>query len=75
MTEGLTPQEIIDWLIANDNPSQGGNITDRQYGIVDLTMGVLGLLPILEQIILMSRVKEQDLTMPSKETYLFLKTS
>ena len=39
MTEGLTPQEIIDWLIANDNPSQGGNITDRQYGIVDLNNG------------------------------------
>ena len=39
MEEGLSPQEIIDWLIANDNPSQGGDSTDRQYGIVDLNDG------------------------------------
>ena len=39
MAEGLSPQEIVDWLIANDNPSQGGNILDRQYGIVDLNNG------------------------------------
>lgn len=39
MIEGLSPQEIIDWLIENDNPSQGGNVTDRQYGIVDLNGG------------------------------------
>jgi len=34
MLEGLSPQEIIDWLVAND---AGGNPTIRQYGIVDLT--------------------------------------
>jgi uncharacterized Ntn-hydrolase superfamily protein len=34
MLEGLSPQEIIDWLIANDVQ---GNPTIRQYGIVDLT--------------------------------------
>jgi uncharacterized Ntn-hydrolase superfamily protein len=34
MLEGLTPQQIIDWLVANDVQ---GNPTIRQYGIVDLT--------------------------------------
>jgi uncharacterized Ntn-hydrolase superfamily protein len=34
MLEGLSPQEIIDWLVANDAQ---GNPTVRQYGIVDLT--------------------------------------
>ena len=34
MLEGLTPQQIIDWLVANDAQ---GNPTIRQYGIVDLT--------------------------------------
>lgn len=39
MEDGLSPQEIIDWLGQNDNSSQGGNFTDRQYGIVDLNNG------------------------------------
>ena len=39
MENGLSPQEIIDWLRTNDNPSQGGRINDRQYGIVDLNNG------------------------------------
>ena len=39
MEEGLSPQEIIDWLSNNDNSSEGGNISDRQYGIVDLNNG------------------------------------
>lgn len=34
MLEGLSPQEIINWLVANDAQ---GNPTVRQYGIVDLT--------------------------------------
>ncbi|MBT8378744.1 MAG: DUF1028 domain-containing protein [Ignavibacteria bacterium] len=34
MLEGLSPQEIIDWLIANDAQNDP---TVRQYGIVDLT--------------------------------------
>lgn len=34
MLEGLSPQEIIEWLIANDAQN---NPTVRQYGIVDLT--------------------------------------
>jgi len=34
MLEGLSPQQIIDWLVANDAQ---GNPTVRQYGIVDLT--------------------------------------
>ncbi|HSD63561.1 MAG TPA: DUF1028 domain-containing protein [Ignavibacteriaceae bacterium] len=34
MLEGLSPQEIIDWLITND---VNNNPTIRQYGIVDLT--------------------------------------
>jgi uncharacterized Ntn-hydrolase superfamily protein len=34
MLEGLSPQQIIDWLIANDAQN---NPTIRQYGIVDLT--------------------------------------
>lgn len=33
MLEGLSPQEIINWLVANDAQ---GNPTIRQYGIVDL---------------------------------------
>ena len=32
MVEGLSPQEIIDWLVAND---VANNPTRRQYGIVD----------------------------------------
>jgi uncharacterized Ntn-hydrolase superfamily protein len=32
MVEGLSPQEIIDWLVANDVQN---NPTRRQYGIVD----------------------------------------
>ena len=32
MVEGMSPQEIIDWLVANDIQS---NSTRRQYGIVD----------------------------------------
>ena len=34
MLEGLSPQQIIDWLVANDAQS---NPSIRQYGIVDLT--------------------------------------
>jgi uncharacterized Ntn-hydrolase superfamily protein len=34
MLEGLSPQQIIDWLVANDVQ---GNPHVRQYGIVDLT--------------------------------------
>lgn len=34
MLEGLSPQEIIDWLVANDVQN---NPLIRQYGIVDLT--------------------------------------
>jgi uncharacterized Ntn-hydrolase superfamily protein len=34
MLEGLSPQEIIDWLVANDAQN---NPHIRQYGIVDLT--------------------------------------
>ena len=34
MLEGLSPQQIIDWLVANDVQN---NPTIRQYGIVDLT--------------------------------------
>ena len=34
MLEGLSPQEIIDWLVAHDAQN---NPTIRQYGIVDLT--------------------------------------
>lgn len=33
MEEGLSPQEIIDWLVAND---AGNNPTRRQYGVVDM---------------------------------------
>lgn len=37
MEEGLSPQEIIDWLLLNDNcSSQNYNPEYRQYGIVDL---------------------------------------
>jgi len=36
MLEGMSPQEIIDWLINND---VGGNPTTRQYSIVDLNGG------------------------------------
>lgn len=31
-----SPEEIIEWLKTNDNSSGGGNINDRQYGIVDI---------------------------------------
>jgi len=34
MLQGLSPQQIIDWLVANDAQN---NATIRQYGIVDLT--------------------------------------
>lgn len=34
MLLGKSPQEIVDWLVAND---AGGNPTVRQYGVVDLT--------------------------------------
>jgi uncharacterized Ntn-hydrolase superfamily protein len=34
MLQGLSPQQIINWLVANDAQ---GNPTIRQYGIVDLT--------------------------------------
>lgn len=34
MLEGLSPQEIVNWLVANDAQ---GNPTIRQYGVVDLT--------------------------------------
>ena len=34
MLQGLSPQQIIDWLVANDAQ---GNPAIRQYGIVDLT--------------------------------------
>ena len=33
MEEGMSPQEIIDWLVEND---AGNNPSRRQYGIVDL---------------------------------------
>ncbi len=36
MESGDSPEEIIDWLKLNDNSSGGGNINDRQYGIVDI---------------------------------------
>jgi uncharacterized Ntn-hydrolase superfamily protein len=39
MVAGDSPAEIITWLQANDNNSQGGNISDRQYGVVDLYNG------------------------------------
>lgn len=39
MEAGDSPQEILLWLQSNDNGSQGGNIMDRQYGIVDLRNG------------------------------------
>lgn len=34
LVEGLSPQEVIDWLVANDAQ---GNPTIRQYGIADLS--------------------------------------
>ena len=37
MELGDSPDEIIEWLKNNDNGAQGGNINDRQYGIVDIT--------------------------------------
>ena len=40
MEAGDSPQEILDWLFAND-PAPGTN-QDRQYGIVDLIGGVGG---------------------------------
>ena len=40
MEEGDSPQEILDWLFAND-PAPGNN-QSRQYGIVDLIGGVGG---------------------------------
>jgi uncharacterized Ntn-hydrolase superfamily protein len=36
MNEGYSPQEIIDWLVANDAQN---NPTIRQYGVVDLIDG------------------------------------
>jgi uncharacterized Ntn-hydrolase superfamily protein len=39
MEEGLSPQEIIDWLLLNDACSSGNYDPEyRQYGIVDLDM-------------------------------------
>lgn len=40
MEAGDSPEEIIDWLIAND-PAPGSS-TQRQYGIVDLVGGING---------------------------------
>lgn len=40
MEQGDSPQQIIDWLIANDPAT--GDISQRQYGIVDLIGGVGG---------------------------------
>lgn len=40
MALGDSPQEIIDWLVAND-PAPG-SIASRQYGVVDLIGGVGG---------------------------------
>lgn len=34
MNEGLSPQEVLDWLLVNDN-CVFGNINTRQYGIAD----------------------------------------
>ncbi len=39
MIAGDSPSEIVTWLQANDNNAQGGNISDRQYGVVDLNNG------------------------------------
>lgn len=39
MIAGDSPEEIIAWLQSNDNGSQGGNIDDRQYGIVGFSNG------------------------------------
>lgn len=39
MLAGDSPEEIITWLQSNDNNAQGGDINDRQYGIVDLNNG------------------------------------
>ena len=36
MDQGYTPQDIIDWLVANDSQN---DLTIRQYGIVDLIDG------------------------------------
>ena len=41
MESGDSPEEIIDWLKLNDNSSGGGNINDRQYGIVDINNNTL----------------------------------
>jgi len=40
MEMGDSPQQIIDWLIANDPAS--GTINSRQYGVVDLLNGIGG---------------------------------
>ena len=34
MNEGLSPQEVLDWLVLNDGCGFG-NVQNRQYGIVD----------------------------------------
>ncbi len=39
METGDTPEEIISWLEGNDNSSEGGSISDRQYGVVTLNDG------------------------------------
>ena len=39
MQAGDSPENIISWLEANDDYSDGFNITDRQYGVVDLNSG------------------------------------
>ena len=39
MENGDAPDAILTWLANNDNPAEGGNINDRQYGVVDLNNG------------------------------------
>jgi len=39
MEMGDSPQEIVNWLVQNDKGSDNHDITDRQYGIVDLNNG------------------------------------
>ncbi len=39
MEAGDSPDEIISWLQANDDSSDGYSIAERQYGVVDLNSG------------------------------------
>jgi uncharacterized Ntn-hydrolase superfamily protein len=39
MKLGETPEKIIDWLIHNDNSTDGHTIGERQYGIVAIIDG------------------------------------